>query len=76
MEKVIVCKIAYRLSAFPANLKILVTLRTLITLAIFGATDKNPPVPTDTESSKTSSRTSIIEALTTKKSNLFQLLLK
>jgi hypothetical protein len=72
IEKVIVYKIACRLSALPANLNILVTLKTLMTLAIFGPTLRKPPASKFMNSKATSKR----EALTTKKSNLFQELLK
>lgn len=66
IENMIVCKMAYRLSALPASLKILVTLSTLITLAILGPTFRNPPA---FEKSVNSNTTSPKEALTTKKSN-------
>lgn len=75
IEKVIVERIAYRLFALPANLTILVTLSTLITLAILGRTASTDPPPILSKMGN-SSRKSKIDAQTTKKSNLFHELLK
>lgn len=72
IENMMVCKMACRPSAFPASLRILVTLKTLITLAIYGPTLKNPSeLPSIISKMK-----SMTEADTTKKSNLFQELSK
>jgi hypothetical protein len=73
-ENVIVYRIACNPSALPANLNILVTLNTLITLASYGPTDKKPLSPNI--SSRKPKAMSNTEATTTKKSNLFHALLK
>jgi len=69
-----VCRMDCRLLAFPASLRILVTLSTLRILAILGKISRAypPSIPIHPNSMTKSKR----EALTTKKSNLFQLATK
>jgi len=74
MENMIVCKMACRPSALPARRRTLVTLRTLIILASCGPSWSK--VGSAPRSSRNTRRISKIEAHTTKKSNLFQELLK
>lgn len=72
-ENETVYRMACRPSALFARRTTLVTLSTLIILASYGATAKNPPLKTLSRNFK---RTSKMEATTTKKSNLFQPFLK
>ena len=74
IENIIVSMIAFSPSDLPSSLRTLVTLSTLMILAIYGPTDKK--LLPATKSPRNLMKMSKNEAATTKKSNLFHEFLK